>query len=214
MGRFDVQGSFKMFACGQNKTRYRSYWTDIDDQYSAWNYVIGTTTLYKITEIVCALWLTERSVCMRVCKHGFDMRCFAFRANHASTNSERVLVIKTRQVYFIYSFLRRLKLGKSFQRSWVNFFRLSWHFKRENPYFGQFLFAKQELITRARLRVQDFATGKNLSFNQCHNNQPLVFISRYANTENVFYCLNTELMTVNQRVLTTIVCRRPWTQYA
>ena len=24
MGRFDVQGSFKMFACGQNKTRYRS----------------------------------------------------------------------------------------------------------------------------------------------------------------------------------------------
>ena len=24
MGRFDAQGSFKMFACGQNKTRYRS----------------------------------------------------------------------------------------------------------------------------------------------------------------------------------------------
>ena len=28
-------------------------------------------------------------------------------------------------------------------------------------YFGKHLFAKQELITRARLRGQDFATGKN-----------------------------------------------------
>ena len=27
------------------------------------------------------------------------------------------------------------------------------------------LFCKQELITRARLRVQDFATGENISFN-------------------------------------------------
>ena len=27
------------------------------------------------------------------------------------------------------------------------------------------LFCKQELITRARLRVQDFATGENFSFN-------------------------------------------------
>ena len=31
------------------------------------------------------------------------------------------------------------------------------------------LFAKQELISRVRLRVKDFATGKNFSFNQCHN---------------------------------------------
>ena len=126
------------------------------------------------------------------------------------------------------------------------FLRLSWHFKRKNPYFSKHLFAKQELITRARLRGQDFATGKNFSFNQCHTKSfafffsgklfynsnrklyscvciawykhsrrwensrqvykpstssrvcmtvsnsptPLVFISGYANTENVFYCLN------------------------
>ena len=37
-------------------------------------------TFYKITKIVGALWLAERSVCMRVCKHGCDVRCFAFRA--------------------------------------------------------------------------------------------------------------------------------------
>ena len=104
-------------------------------------------------------------------------------------------------------------------------------------------------ITRARLRGQDFATGKNFSFNQCHTKSftffsrenyfikaiqnffpvfaqpdintrgvgrildgyanprlrlrfaklsrilptPLVFISGYANTENVFYCLNIPL---------------------
>ena len=37
----------------------------------------------------------------------------------------------------------------------------------KNPYFAKHLFTKQELITRARLRGQDFATGKNFSFNQC-----------------------------------------------
>ena len=35
---------------------------------------------YKITKIVRALWLAERSVCIRVCKHGCDVRCFAFRS--------------------------------------------------------------------------------------------------------------------------------------
>ena len=38
----------------------------------------------------------------------------------------------------------------------------------KNPYFTKYLFAKQELITRARPRGQDFATGKNFSFNECH----------------------------------------------
>ena len=31
------------------------------------------------------------------------------------------------------------------------------------------------MITRARLRVQDFATGKSFSFNQCHNKEFYVF---------------------------------------
>ena len=45
----------------------------------------------------------------------------------------------------------------------------------KNPYFGKHLFAKQKLITRARLRVQDFTTGKNFSFNHCHNKELCVF---------------------------------------
>ena len=36
----------------------------------------------------------------------------------------------------------------------------------KNPYSGKHLFVKQELITRAGLRVQDFGTGKNFCFNQ------------------------------------------------
>ena len=31
------------------------------------------------------------------------------------------------------------------------------------------------MITRARLRIQDFATGKNFSFNHCHNKEFGVF---------------------------------------
>ena len=62
---------------------------------------------------------------MRVCKHGCGAKLFCFsRANHASTNLKKVLELKSRQVYFIYPFLRRLKLGKSLQRRCVNFFSL------------------------------------------------------------------------------------------
>ena len=43
---------------------------------------------YKITKIVRALWLAERSVCMRVWKHGCDVKMFCFsRANHFWTFS-------------------------------------------------------------------------------------------------------------------------------
>ena len=45
---------------------------------------------YKITKIVRALWLAERSVCTRVCKHGCDVKMFCFsHANHASTNLKK-----------------------------------------------------------------------------------------------------------------------------
>ena len=121
---------------------------------------------YKITKIVRALWLAERRVCMRVCKHGCGVKMFCFsRANHASTNLKKVLSWKPRQVYFIHPFPRRLKLGKSLERCCVIFFfffffRLSWHFKR-----------KQGLITLTSfvsfVYMQDFKTGKNFFFNQC-----------------------------------------------
>ena len=51
------------------------------------------------------------------------------------------------------------------------------------PSVGKHLFAKQELITRARLRVQDFGTGKNFCFNHCHNKE---FLSLFFSV-NLFY---------------------------
>ena len=97
-------------------------------------------SFYKITKIVRALWLAERSVCMRVCKHGCGVKLFAFRA--LITQARSFVKFKTRQVYFIYPFLRRLKLGKSLQRKCVNFFRLNWHFKRKKSVFWKTSFCK------------------------------------------------------------------------
>ena len=58
--------------------------------------LIKHNTVYKITKIVCVLWLAERHVCMRVCKHGCDIKMFCFlRTNHASTNLKKVFLLKT-----------------------------------------------------------------------------------------------------------------------
>ena len=79
------------------------------------------------------------------------MFCFS-RANQSSTNLKKVLSWKPRQVYIIYPFPRRLKLGKSLQTCCVNFFRLSWHFKLEKPVFWKASF----LQNKNWLREQDF----------------------------------------------------------
>ena len=50
---------------------------------------------YKITKIVRVLWLVERSVCMRVCKHGCGVKMFCFScANHAGRNLTKFLSSK------------------------------------------------------------------------------------------------------------------------
>ena len=117
-------------------------------------------------------------------------RCFASRA-HASTNLKKLLS----WVFFIYPFPTRLKLGKIFKTCCVYFvFRLSWHFKWEKSVFlkASFFKKKQELIMRTRLRVQDFATGENFSFNQCHNKEFCVFFSQklsYKSNRKLFFCI-------------------------
>ena len=53
------------------------------------------------TQIVRTLWLAKRHVCMRVCKHGCDVKMFCFsHANHTSMNLKKVSSWKTQQVYF------------------------------------------------------------------------------------------------------------------
>ena len=49
------------------------------------------TPYFTLCKIVRALWLAERSVCMRVCKHGCGVKLFGCsRANHASTNLKKL----------------------------------------------------------------------------------------------------------------------------
>ena len=100
-------------------------------------------SIYKITKIVRALWLAERSVCMRVCKHGCGVKLFGFsRANHAITNLKKFLSSKLDKfTLFTHSFVgwnleNRYKEGVSI------FFRLSWHFKREKSVFWKASFCK------------------------------------------------------------------------
>ena len=140
----------------------------------------ATTRLYKITKIVRALWLAKRSVCMRVCKHGCGVNMFCFSpANHASTNLKKFSNSKLDKfTLFTHSFVG-WNLENRYKESVSIFFRLSWHFKREKSVFGKHLFVKQELITRARLRGQDFATGKNFSFNQCNTKSFAFFLGKF-----------------------------------
>ena len=137
------------------------------------------TNIYKITKIVRALWLAERRVCMRVCKHGSGFKVFCFsRANHASRDLKNVLSWKLDTFTLFTHFLVGWNLENLPKHAVSIFFRLSWHFKWEKPVFLESIFiAKQELIMRARLRGQDFATGKNFSFNQCHT-KSFAFFSR------------------------------------
>ena len=133
---------------------------------------------YKISKIVRTLWLAERSVCMRVCKHGCGVKLFGFsRATHASTNFKKFSSSKLHKItLFTHSFVG-WNMENLYKEGESIFLRLSWHFERKKSVFCTASFAKQELITRAGLRGQDFATGKNFSFNQCHTKR-FAFFSR------------------------------------
>ena len=68
--------------------------------------------LHKITKIVCALWLADRRVCMRVCKHGCGVKMFCFsRANHAITKLiwKRFWVENSTHLLYLYPFPHQLK---------------------------------------------------------------------------------------------------------
>ena len=95
-----------------------------------------TTSHFKITKMVRALWLAERSVCMRVCKHGCGVKMFCFsRANHASTNLKTFSSWKLGKfTLFTHPFVG-WNLENPYKEGVSIFFRLSWHFKRENSVF-------------------------------------------------------------------------------
>ena len=93
---------------------------------------------YKITKIARALWLAERSVYMRVSKHGCGIKMFCFsRANQASTNLKKFLSSKLDKfTLFTHSFVGWNLENRYKESVSVFFFRLSWHFQqivKKNP---------------------------------------------------------------------------------
>ena len=122
---------------------------------------------------------------MRVCKHGCDVKMFCFlHANPASTNLKKFFSWKPDK--FIYLPIP-LKLEKSLQTCSVNLFCLSWHFKQEKSIFWKASY----LQNKSWLCVQDFATVKNFSFNQCHNKELHFFSGKliYKSNRKLFSCI-------------------------
>ena len=124
-------------------------------------------TFIKITKIVWALWLDKRSVWMRVCKHGRNVKMFCFlHVNHTSTNLKTFLSWKPDKfILFTHSLI-------------------SWNLKEKSIFWKA-----SYLQNKSWLCLQDFTTVKNFSSNQCHNKE-LHFFSRkliYKSNRNLFF---------------------------
>ena len=194
------------------------------------------------------LWLAERSVCMRACKHGCGVKMFCFsRANHASTNLKKFSSSKLDKfTLFTHSFvgwnlehlykqavsiLFSLKLTFKARkiRILVSIFLQNKNWLRVEAFvYTTLRLVRISLLIGAITKSFAFFSGKlfyksNGKLFSCvciawykHSRRwensrplckpstsslvyitvsrilptPLVFISCYANTENVFYCLN------------------------
>ena len=99
--------------------------------------------IYKITKIVRALWLAERSLCMRVCKHGYGIKMFCFsRANQASTSLKKFSSSKLDKfTLYTHSFVG-WNLESRYKEGVSIFIRLGLHFKREKSVFWKASFCK------------------------------------------------------------------------
>ena len=94
-------------------------------QREVWTLQMSYRDIYKITKIVWALWLDKRSVWMRVCKHGRNVKMFCFlHVNHTSTNLKTFLSWKPDKPLY-YSPI------PSSAETW-----------KKNPYFGKHLICK------------------------------------------------------------------------
>ena len=71
------------------------------------------------------------------------------------------------------------------------FFCLSWDLKREKPVLWKAFFLQNKADYAYKLRVQDFVTGKNFSFNQYFKQESFAFF-----WEKLFYKSNRELFPV------------------
>ena len=115
-------------------------------------------------------------------------KCFAFRA-----------LITQAQIwksFDTFTLFTHSLVGWNLENLWKHavsiWFRLSWHFKRKNSYFWKASLFQKKNWLRGKLRVQDFATGKNFSFNHCTRQRVFLFSheSYFVKAiENFFSCI-------------------------
>ena len=105
-------------------------------------------------------------------------RCFALRALITQARIwKRFWFEKFVDKFTLFThFLVGWNLENLYKHAVSTFFRLSWHFKRV-LIFERHLFCKTRTDYAYKLRVQDFATGKNFSFNQCSKQESFAFFS-------------------------------------
>ena len=120
--------------------------------------------------------------------------CFAFRALITQARIWKRFWVEKFVDKFIYPFPRRLKLGKSSETGCVNFFRLSWHFKREKPVFWKASFLENRDWLRATSFVYKTSRLVRISLLiNALNKRVLLFFSRESYfikaIENVFSCV-------------------------
>ena len=163
------------------------------------------TRIYKIAKVVRALDWPRGVFAWEYVNMVVTSRCSAFRALTRKHECENVFAFKlARQGYFIYPFLGRLKLGKSLQTSCVILFslKLTCWARKIRILESISLQNKNWFITRARLRVQDFGTGKNFCFNQCHNKEFLsFFLGKVALLEGLYRTCGVHSKLTNSQIV-------------
>ena len=154
--------------------------------------------IYKITKIVRALWLAERSVCMRVCKHGCGVKLFGFsRANHASTNLKKFSSSKLDNfTLFTHSFVRwnmenRYEEGESiflrFNRTRTAFHNIIFHSTHTNSFLHQAM-GKISGADKDRLHHHhSWLPFRNLLANYCGWNSYYIFSNLAPSTQLIPY---------------------------
>ena len=120
------------------------------------------------------------------------MFCFS-RANHANTNLKKVLSWNLDKFTLFSHFLVGWNLENILKHAMSNFFRLSWHFKREKTrILESIFFAKQGLISRTSFVYKTSQLVRICLLISALNKRVLLFFSGklfYKSNRRLFSCV-------------------------
>ena len=119
--------------------------------------------------------------------------CFAFRALITQARIWKRFGVEKLDKFTLFThFLVRWNLKNLSKHAVLIFVAWPDILSEKNPYFGKPFFCKTKTDYVSKLRVQDFATGKNFSFNQCSKQESFAFFSGklfYKSNRKLFSCV-------------------------